>query len=41
MQPDNLLAEYFLATDEAIDSEDVDALLDDYTYDEETNRNII
>jgi len=24
MQPDNLLAEYFLATDEAIDSEDVD-----------------
>ena len=37
MQPDNLLAEYFLATDEAIDSEDVDALLDDYTYDEDVD----
>jgi len=37
MQPDNLLAEYFLATDEAIDSEDVDALLDDYTFDEDVD----
>ena len=37
MQPDNLLAEYFLATDEAIDSEDVDALLDDYRFDEDVD----
>ena len=37
MQPDNLLAEYYLATDEAIDSEDVDALLDEFDYDEDVD----
>ena len=32
-----MLAEFFLATDEAIDSEDVDALLDDYRFDEDVD----
>ena len=37
MQPDNLLAEWYLATDEAIDSEDVDALLEEFAYDEDVD----
>ncbi len=35
MNPDVLLAEYFLATDEAIDPEDVESLMEDYIYDED------
>ena len=35
MPEDQLLSEYFLATDEAIDAEDVDAIMDDYRYDED------
>jgi len=35
MPEDALLSEYFLATDEAIDAEDVDAIMDDYRYDED------
>ena len=37
MQPDNLLAEYYLATDEAIDSEDVDDLLDEFRWDDDVD----
>jgi|TARA_R100000084_G_scaffold50657_1_gene21094 hypothetical protein len=37
LNPDTLLAEYYLANEEAIDSEDVEALLDDFTYDEEVD----
>jgi len=33
MNPEVLLAEYFLASEEAIDEEDVEALMDDYTFD--------
>ncbi len=35
MPEDELLSEYFLATDEAIDVEDVDAIMDEYRYDED------
>jgi len=35
MNPEVLLAEYFLASEEAIDEEDVEALMDDYTFDSE------
>jgi len=33
MNPEVLLAEYFLASEEAIDEEDVEALMDDYIFD--------
>ena len=33
MNPDVLLTEYFLDSEEAIDEEDVEALMDDYTFD--------
>ena len=35
MDEDNLLEEYLLASGEATDSEDVEVLMDDYTFDEE------
>lgn len=34
VNPDDLLVEYLLATEEGIDSEDVDSLMSDYRYDE-------
>ena len=37
IQPDYLLAEYYLATDEAIDSEDVDDLLDEFRWDDDVD----
>tara|TARA_R100000657_G_C4663802_1_gene107640 strand:+ start:147 stop:1238 length:1092 start_codon:yes stop_codon:yes gene_type:complete len=35
MNPDVLLTEYFLNSEEAVDEEDVEALMDDYAYDSE------
>lgn len=35
MEPDSLLAEYFLATEEAVDSDDVEVLMEDYLIDED------
>lgn len=35
MDEQTLLKDYFLSTEEGLDSDDVDVLLDDYTYDEE------
>jgi len=35
MNPDSLLAEYILATEEGVDSEDVAAIMEDYSYDED------
>tara|TARA_R100000935_G_scaffold40981_2_gene62507 strand:- start:3771 stop:4886 length:1116 start_codon:yes stop_codon:yes gene_type:complete len=37
MNPDVLLSEYFLATDEAIDPEDVESLMEDFIYDEDVD----
>ena len=33
--PDTLLKEYLLATEEGLDAEDIESLMDDYSYDEE------
>lgn len=35
LSEDQLLSEYFLSSGEATDEEDIDVLMDDYTYDEE------
>ena len=35
MNPDQLLKEYLTATQEGLDSDDIEALMDDYRYDEE------
>jgi len=35
LNPDTLLREYLSATEEGLDSEDIDMLMDDYTFDEE------
>lgn len=35
MNPDQLLKEYLTATQEGLDSDDIEALMDDYKYDEE------
>lgn len=35
MNPDSLLKEYLLATEEGLDSEDIDSLMEDYSYDED------
>lgn len=35
MNPDNLLREYLLATEEGLDPEDIDSIMDEYSYDED------
>jgi len=35
MDPDSLLKEYFMATEEGLDSEDIEAMMDDFIYDED------
>jgi hypothetical protein len=35
MNPDSLLAEYILATEDGVDSEDVASIMEDYSYDED------
>ena len=35
MSPDSLLKEYLFATEEGLDSEDIDSLMEEYSYDEE------
>jgi len=37
MDENTLLKNYFISTEEGLDSDDVDVLLDDYTYDEEVD----
>ena len=35
LDPDDLLEEYFMATEEDLDSEDIEAMMDDFDYDED------
>ena len=35
VNPDKLLKEYLMATEKGLDEEDIDALMEDYAYDEE------
>ena len=39
MEPDKLVKQYLSATQEGLDSEDIDALMEDYSYDEDVDDN--